>query len=712
MNPATSSRLAPRVGARRYHPRLETLEDRLAPAILPPGFQEAPIAAGLAGATAMEIAPDGRLWVLEQAGDVEVFHAGSTAGFTALDLPASAINANGERGLLGIAFDPSYDIASPAADFVYLYYTSSPNPHNRISRFTVNNANPDQPSLSGERVILELDPLSATNHNGGAIHFGPDGKLYVAVGDNAVGNNAQMLTTLHGKMLRINADGSIPADNPFVNVAIGKNQAIWALGLRNPFTFAFQPGTGRMFINDVGEGTFEEINDGAAGANYGWPSTEGDFNPGQFPGFVRPFYAYAHGGGTFQGFAITGGAFYNPASPGAGAFPAQFIGDYFFADFVNDWINVIDTSTRSVSRFATGASGAVDLRVAADGSLWYLARGEGQVQRVVFTGVSEPTPTFAARINFQTASSRGFRGYQADIGAVFGLRPSGLSFGWNIDNSATARNRNAPVSPDERYDTFQRLNPGAVWEIAVPNGTYGVRIVAGDPVSLGSIFRIDVEGVPALRGRPNAARRWLDRTVVVTVSDGRLTVTGAPGARNNKINFIEIGAAPFRQAKSGLGLVAIEAENFASRLPRGGHAWTFLTSPGGFSGSGVMQAAPNIGASRAPNHSPRLDYKVRFVKPGIHYVWIRGFAQTAGDDTLHVGLDGLPSARLTGLRPNFTWSKNALGGGVATIFVATPGVHTLNLWMQEDGAVIDKIVLTTSAAYRPTGIGPAESIRS
>src|SRR5205823_6118401 len=116
---------------------------------------------------------------------------------------------------------------------------------------------------------------AATNHNGGATHFGPDGKLWIAVGENANGANSQTLTNLLGKMLRINSDGTIPTDNPFYNTATGQNRAIWALGLRNPYTFTFQPGTGRMHINDVGQNTWEEIDVGVAGANYGWPSTEG-----------------------------------------------------------------------------------------------------------------------------------------------------------------------------------------------------------------------------------------------------------------------------------------------------------------------------------------------------------------------------------------------------------------------------------------------------
>jgi glucose/arabinose dehydrogenase len=379
---------------RRFRPSLETLEDRSVPAALRPGFAEAPIAEGINRATAMEVAPDGRVWVLEQDGDVEVFRPGSTAGWTALDMPPASISSVGERGLLGIAFDPSYNVATPAPDFVYLYYTSTaaPNPHNRVSRFRVNNTNPDQPTLRGERVILELEALSAaTNHNGGAIHFGPDGKLYVAVGDNARSSSSQSLSNRLGKILRINPNGTIPADNPtrFAGITgspTGPNRAIWAVGLRNPFTFTFQRGTGRMFINDVGSVAFEEINVGAPGRNYGWPATEGNFNQSQFPNFERPFYTYAHGSGTFQGFAITGGAFYNPRPTARGRFPNRFTGDYFFADFSNDWINVIDVATRQVQRFASGASGPVDLRVLRDGSLLYLTRGEGRVYRVVSTG--------------------------------------------------------------------------------------------------------------------------------------------------------------------------------------------------------------------------------------------------------------------------------------------------------------------------------------
>ncbi len=207
---------------------------------------------------------------------------------------------------------------------------------------------------------MDLDPHSTEIHNGGAIHFGPDGKLYVATGDNATGSNSQSLDNLHGKMLRINANGTIPGDNPFYAQTTGKNRAIWAMGLRNPFTFSFEPATSRMFINDVGQMTWEEINQGAAGANFGWPTTEGYFDPSVYPRFTQPLFTYPHvaDGSETWGCAITGGAFYNPAK---NTFGTDYTGEYFFADYCGGWINRIDPATKVVTRFAADVSGVLDL---------------------------------------------------------------------------------------------------------------------------------------------------------------------------------------------------------------------------------------------------------------------------------------------------------------------------------------------------------------
>jgi len=254
--------------------------------------------------------------------------------------------------------------------------------HNRVSRFI---ASGDVAAPGSEVVILDLENLSsATNHNGGAIHFGPDGKLYVAVGDNANGANAPSLASRLGKILRINADGSIPSDNPFYNVASGVNRAIWAIGLRNPFTFAFHARSGVMMINDVGASSWEEVNDGVRGGNYGWPDTEGYTTN---PAYVSPRYAYAHGGTATTGCAVTGGTFYDPD---AVTFPAEYSGAYFFADFCTGWIRRLDRLSNTVSAFATGISQPVDLQVSRDGQLYYLANGSGAVYRIRHNGTGRP----------------------------------------------------------------------------------------------------------------------------------------------------------------------------------------------------------------------------------------------------------------------------------------------------------------------------------
>ena len=239
-------------------------------ATLPADFTETQFASGLTNPTAMAFAPDGRLFVCQQGGQLRVVKNGALLATPFVSL---TVDSNGERGLLGVAFDPNFATNS----FVYVYYTATtPQVHNRVSRFTASMANPDVAQAGSEVAILDLNNLSgATNHNGGAIHFGPDGKLYIAVGENANPANAQTIGNLLGKILRINSDGTLPADNPtsFPGIAgstSGINRAIWSVGLRNPYTFTFQPVSGRMFINDVGQNSWEEINDGISGSNYGW----------------------------------------------------------------------------------------------------------------------------------------------------------------------------------------------------------------------------------------------------------------------------------------------------------------------------------------------------------------------------------------------------------------------------------------------------------
>jgi glucose/arabinose dehydrogenase len=403
-------------------------------ATLPSGFAETEITNALTNPTAMVFAPDGRLFVSEQGGALRV-----VKNDTLLSTPfvTLSVDSSGERGLLGVAFDPDFS----TNQFVYVYHTTSTAPiHNRIVRFT---ANGDVAEAGSMVVLLDLDNLNATNHNGGGLHFGPDGKLYASAGENANSANAQTLTNLLGKILRLNPDGTIPSDNPFYGTATGANRAIWALGLRNPFTFAFQPGTGRMLINDVGENSWEEIDDGITGANYGWPQTEGPNPPGS-AGVTYPIFYYGHSGGAVTGCAITGGAFYNPPSP---TFPAAYQGKYFFSDYCTGFIRVLNPADGTDTGFATGLSAPVDLQVSASGDLYYLARGSG-LFRVRYTANQAPLANGQACDQLRIEAFYGAAQQHVDVGQrqVELLRPLG-------EQEGVRRLRRPPEGRPERLGT-------------------------------------------------------------------------------------------------------------------------------------------------------------------------------------------------------------------------------------------------------------------
>ncbi len=339
------------------------------------GFEDARVVTGLVQPTAMQFAPDGRLFVCQQEGDLRIIKNG-----VLLEAPFLTVDTDsrGERGLLGVAFDPNFD----ANGFVYIHYTArTPRVHNRVSRVRAIG----DVAAPGEEVILDLTDLSSSaNHNGGRIGFGPDGMLYVASGDNGDGDNAQRFTNLLGKILRISPDGTIPADNPFAAQTTGQNRAIWAIGLRNPYQFDFERETGRMFILDVGQGDWEEINLGVAGSNYGWPETEGPTDDARFRG---PLFAYPHGEGDERGCAITAGAFYNPANF---QFPDEFRNTFLYADLCNGWIRRLSMDGTVSTLFATDLASPVDFKIGPDGTLFTLSFNSGEVRRIRFAGFSGP----------------------------------------------------------------------------------------------------------------------------------------------------------------------------------------------------------------------------------------------------------------------------------------------------------------------------------
>jgi glucose/arabinose dehydrogenase len=399
----------------------------------------------------MEFSPDGRLFVLEQAGKILIIKNDELLPTSFLTL--AEVDSSAEGGLLGLAFDPQFNTNG----HFYVYYTKAGDPStNQVSRFTVSAANPDIADPSSELVILEDIP-SGRDHNGGQMQFGLDGKLYVAIGDVFdKESNAQSLKTLTGKILRINTDGSVPADNPFVETP-GARGEIWAYGLRNPFTGDIDPVTGRMYINDVGDKSWEEINLGVAGANYGWPECEGEC---ENPDFEDPIHAYSQR----TGCAITGGAFYRGSQ-----FPEEYQGNYFFADHCNQWIKRLLPDGTAADFVTEGPKSVVDLEVSPDGSLYYLLYSrstedegyitDGAVYKIQFANANR-TPTAVVSAH----PTSGIAPLEVGFDGSGSSDPDGdpLSYTWNFGDKSPAA---TGVTASHTYAT---------------NGPFDVRLVVDD----------------------------------------------------------------------------------------------------------------------------------------------------------------------------------------------------------------------------------------
>jgi glucose/arabinose dehydrogenase len=328
-----------------------------------------------------------RLFVVEQGGRVRIIRNDTLTSEVFLDL-RGRVSTGGEQGLLSIAFHPDY----AANGYVFASYTNTQG-DTRLVRFRVS-ADPESLDATSGDTILALDQPYA-NHNGGLIAFGPDGYLYVGLGDGGSGgdpqNHGQDLTTLLGSLLRLDVDGAlpytVPGTNPFVGHATARPE-IWAYGLRNPWRFSFDRVAHDLYIADVGQGTREEVSvqpaASAGGENYGWRIMEGSTcyggggcNPA---GLVLPVVDYENGA---DGCAVTGGYVYRgPALP-------AFAGLYFYADYCSAWIRSFrysngqiqdhwDWSGRltplgSVSSFGEDARGELYV-VAHNGRVWRLVR--------------------------------------------------------------------------------------------------------------------------------------------------------------------------------------------------------------------------------------------------------------------------------------------------------------------------------------------------
>lgn len=415
----------------------------------PPGMAAPPIdfqtslvvGDGLNGPSGFEIAPDGRIFILERAGKIKIVKNGQLLDQPFADLPSED---TGDRGLIGIAFDPDFGQSN---HYVYFYYTGH-DLLNHLVRFSA----ADDVGTDGPFELFRTSSPSQLLHVGGSIRFGPDGKLYFAVGDNGYPPNAQDLSNPHGKILRVNKDGSIPDDNPFAGQP-GKLGAIWAYGFRNPWRFQFDSSTGRLYGGDVGDYSWEEVNRIVRGGNYGWPLHEGHCQSG-CDGYIDPLHAYPHAG---ESAAVTGGPVYR-----GGMFPAEYQGDLFFADYAKGFIKHADLDgsgdITAVTEFDGQSGSVVDLKVAPDGSMYYITYYPGALYRVSFNTTSHAPVASASAdttkgvepltVNFSSASSRD---------------PDGdtLSYRWTFGDGTSSTEANPTKTYQEKGVYTARLTVSA-----------------------------------------------------------------------------------------------------------------------------------------------------------------------------------------------------------------------------------------------------------
>ena len=331
---------------------------------LPDGFSETTVATDIQNPVGMEVSPDGRIFVL--AGNVKRIEVFDDSGFlnNFIELPQVL---NRGSGLLGLDFAPDFETSGD----VYIAYVTDPGTVPGPQRFRLSRFSSDGTVASNdsEVVIFEVEDIDPTQqlHQGGDLVVGADDKIYWALGDRVKGSEvSQPLDSLFGKLLRLDLDGSIPADNPFYADLDGDLRAIYANGLRNPFRMEKRKTTGEIYMSEVGPVDWEEVNKAESGANYGWPLFSGVAND---PAYTDPVHAYPHDP---DGCAITGGAFYEPRM---NQFPFVYHDKFFYGDHCFGWIAHVDPGTGVDTRFMAGANRLVEIKInPATGALYYLDR--------------------------------------------------------------------------------------------------------------------------------------------------------------------------------------------------------------------------------------------------------------------------------------------------------------------------------------------------
>jgi glucose/arabinose dehydrogenase len=725
------------------------------------GFSETVVASGLSQITSLAWATDGSntLFVAEKGGRLRVVKGGVLQSVTVASV---AVYTNSECGLIGLAVDPQY----ATNKFVYVFATVSSTTQ-RILRFTIaTDGSGNLVGNSATQIGPDL-PTKGVNHDGGGIAIGPDGNLYAGVGNNGNSNNvggdgtSGEFTSLGSKIARMSPTGAAVSTNPYYNAADGitAKDYIFARGFRNPFGLRFHPTTGALWLTEVGD-QWEQIFVVTRDSDQGWPLEN---NTSTTNGKLIPKLAYQTNVSTFGG-SLTRGIFYTGTQ-----YPTAYRGNLFFVDYNSGKIMRSVTSSdgnaiTSTSVFVTGVTNIVDISVGPDGALYY-TNLPGSIFKLRYTGATvQNLVVSASTLTVNEAASATFTvklaaapaaNITVNVARTSGTTdvtssPASLTFtpsNWSTAQTVTVSaaddadliDEGATITCSASGLTSQRVvvtdrdndNPAGTPRATITQPRNGDTVSGmtaefyGDGTDTVGTVKAEfyVDGVLKYTDVNTAGHyhyggdhlRWDTTTIGNGPHTLRLTVYDGDGLKGSHEISVVVNNGPFMQDTGTNGIVSAEVEHAHATLAQGGHAWTSDTTAGA-SGT-ALRATPNSGSNNNTGYttnSPRLDFKVSFAKTGTHYIWIRGIGASGNDDSVHAGLDGAASTssdRISSFGTGFTWSKATMDGVSATISVPSTGVHTINLWMREDGFVVDKIVVTTSSSYVPSGTGPAESPR-
>ncbi len=594
-----------------------------AAATVPTYYSDTLVAGGLSAPRSLDFLPDGRIIVVENNGRFLLVNGTSNVSLGTL----TGISTSGEQGLLGVAIDPDF----PVRPYLYVHYTTAN--YVQIARFNFTNASGPGPlglNLSSKLVLLGDMPNQATNHNGGTVRFGPDKMLYISIGDDAQGGcEAQDLTYMAGKILRIKVDDTVdpadratlaPSDNPFFGNASVNATLVWAYGLRNPFRFDIDPVTGTLFIGDVGQSAFEEVDRvPTGGLNLGWPYYEANatYRTSRCPqdpaipaaaNLTFPIYAFPNIGSAI----ILGTVYRGVDYPNDSSFPPEFDQNLFYIDFYKDPLHVLRSPNNLTNwslvagvdavSFADGLSYSADFQEGPDGALYWVSDATSELRRISYDSVPQittaalPFGTVGVAYSAQLAASGGPPPFDWSMSS--GALPAGLSV-----NNGTGLISGTPTTAGNVSFVVQ------VNTSAARSGTRAFNIDVADPVSIAPSSLPDaIENqsytVPLAALGGVSPFTWaltagaLPPGLILSATVGH--ITGMPTAFGHFTFTVRADDVQGRFATIDLSIHVIEALGFANgTLPDGRVNTWYEATVGGVGGTPPYAFAVN-GSSALP----------------------------------------------------------------------------------------------------------------